>query len=144
MEPRNCREAVIEAVRRLERRHGRTTFRKEEIAQELEANWSRWKPSTISTHISSHMVPGASSQGWADLERLDYGVYRLASSAPEARESVEPVAGPAPAAADRAETGHEFESRARALLEKLWGVDLSPSGDRVRRRRQEEVQPRVA
>ncbi len=77
VQPGTCRVAVIEAMGLLKRRHTREVFALEEIVQEVESNWSRWKTSTIRTHVSSHMVRGVSSYGWADLDRFDRGQYGL-------------------------------------------------------------------
>lgn len=155
MEPRTCREAVLEAVRRLEERHGRLEFKLAEILEET-LKFGRWEPSTIQTHVTAHMCNGRAG---SELERAAPGVYRRRREpgwrgeplhdAPTPRLlvpstlGVEPVdaansrrvalasessndaGGAQVVAVDATESGAAFQERARILLSRRWGVDLA-------------------
>jgi hypothetical protein len=74
-----CRDAVLEAVGRLERRHGRQTFDLTEIVIETLAVDPSFTESTIRTHVSSRMcadAPDNHGTVYADLQRVDRGRYR--------------------------------------------------------------------
>lgn len=76
---RTCRDAILEAFGRLERRHGRQTFDLAEIVTETLAVDASFAESTIRTHVSSRMcadAPDNHGTVYADLERVDLGRYR--------------------------------------------------------------------
>jgi len=76
---RTCRDAILEAVGRLERRHGRETFDLAEIVNETLAVDGSFAESTIRTHVSSRMcadAPDNHGTVYADLQRVDRGRYR--------------------------------------------------------------------
>ncbi len=129
-EPETCREAVWQAMTRLERRHGRQIFDLDEIAAEVMTTWTRWERSTVRTHVSSHMCRDAPVHQWPDLERVDRGRYRRIPHAElEAAGVVDSLS--VSTAARGTETGHEFEARARRVLSELWQVDLQPRAVRL-------------
>lgn len=75
-----CRDAVLDAMRALQQRHGRDTFKLEEIVHEVQSGTSSYKESTIRTHITSKMCatsPDHHSVVYADLERVGRGMYRM-------------------------------------------------------------------
>lgn len=116
-----CRDAVLEAMQLLERRHGRAVFTAEEIIHEVESRWTKWKRSTISTHVTANMVVGtASSPSRALLERVDRGRYRLVRPGAD----LPPPIPERLATSGAVETGHQFEARARQILTAAWGLDL--------------------
>ncbi len=74
-----CRDEVLAAFDRLERRHGSTTFDLAEIVREVEAAGTSYEESTIRTHVSSRMcadAPDHHGTTYADLERVGRGRYR--------------------------------------------------------------------
>lgn len=74
-----CREEVLAAFERLERRHSRDVFDLAEIVQEVLARTAAYKESTISTHVTSRMCADAPAHHgvvYADLERVGRGRYR--------------------------------------------------------------------
>lgn len=74
-----CRDEVLAAFDRLERRHGRKTFDLAEVVQEVEAGGSGYEESTIRTHVISRMcanAPDHHGTTYADLERVARGRYR--------------------------------------------------------------------
>jgi hypothetical protein len=74
-----CREAVLEAFDRLERRHGRADFSVEEVVSEVLAHTSDFTESTIRTHITSRMCAQAPKHHgtiYSDLDRVQRGRYR--------------------------------------------------------------------
>lgn len=74
-----CRDDVLAALKRLESRHGRSAFDLDEVVQEVAAGGSRYKESTIRTHVTSRMcsdAPDHHGTVYADLERVDRGRYR--------------------------------------------------------------------
>jgi len=78
-----CRDEILAAFDRLERRHDRKVFDLDELVQEVEAPGSRYSASTIRTHITSRMcadAPDNHGTTYADLERVDRGRYRRARS----------------------------------------------------------------
>ena len=73
-----CRDEVLAAFERLERRHGRRELDLAEVVQEVLAS-SAYEESTIRTHISSRMcaeAPANHGTVYADLERVGRGRYR--------------------------------------------------------------------
>ena len=77
-----CRKEIIEAFRRLRRRHGRDTFTPLEIIQEVQAATTRFAESTIRTHVCAHMckqAPVNAAVVYNDLDRVGRGLYRLRS-----------------------------------------------------------------
>lgn len=124
-EPNTCREAVLEAMGLLERRHARTVFGLDEIVAEVMGTWSQWKRSTVMTHVSSHMCRDAPTHLNPDLDRVGRSKYRLAGI---------PAAVALPVASvsmlesiDASESGQAFEARARNILARSWSVDLRPA-----------------
>jgi hypothetical protein len=76
-----CRQEILDAIRRLERRHARNTFDLYEIVHEVLAKTDRYKESSIRTHIVSSMCSNAPvnhATTYSDLVRVDRGRYRLA------------------------------------------------------------------
>jgi len=74
-----CRDDVLAALNRLEGRHGRSAFALDEVVREVVTGGSRYKESTIRTHVTSRMCTGAPHHHgtvYADLERVDRGTYR--------------------------------------------------------------------
>jgi hypothetical protein len=74
-----CREEVLGAFKRLERRHGRTDFELADVVAEVLAVSSSYAESTIRTHITSRMcrdAPDHHATTFDDLERVDRGLYR--------------------------------------------------------------------
>jgi len=75
-----CRSEILEAMRSLQSRHGRTTFDLSEIVQEVFANGSTHAESSIRTHVASSMCVNAPTNHvvtYNDLERVGRGQYRL-------------------------------------------------------------------
>lgn len=73
-----CRDEVLAAFERLERRHGRRELDLADVVQEVLAS-SAYKESTIRTHITSRMcaeAPANHGTVYADLERVGRGRYR--------------------------------------------------------------------
>jgi hypothetical protein len=76
---RTCRDAVLDAFRRLERRHGRGVFKLEEIVNEVLAHDRQFKESTVRTHVTSRMcadAPDHHDSVYDDLERTARAHYR--------------------------------------------------------------------
>ena len=76
-----CREDVLAATR-LERRHGRLTFDLDEVVQEVLAGGSRYKETTIRTHVTSRMcadAPDHHGTVYADLQRVGRAKYQRRS-----------------------------------------------------------------
>jgi hypothetical protein len=76
---RTCRDAVLEAFERLERRHGRQAFDLAEIVTETSVVDGSFADSTIRTHVASRMcadAPDHHGTVYANLERVDRGRYR--------------------------------------------------------------------
>jgi hypothetical protein len=76
---RTCRDAVLDAFARLERRHGRKIFRLDEVVTETLANDPQYKESTVRTHVTRRMcvdAPDNHASVFGDLARVDRGVYR--------------------------------------------------------------------
>ena len=77
-----CRDDVLSAFQALKRRHSRDVFKLEEIVQEVQVQGTTAKESTIRTHIVSVMcinAPTNHAVRYADLERVDRGMYRVAN-----------------------------------------------------------------
>jgi hypothetical protein len=80
MRNRTCRDDVLDAMRALRSRHGRDTFKLEEIVQAVYAQGSTYKESTIRTHVTSKLcanAPDHHATVYADLERVGAGHYRM-------------------------------------------------------------------
>ena len=74
-----CREAVLAAFERLERRHGRKVFDLWEIVQEVLTATDHFAESTIRTQVGSVMcvqAPTNHATTYEDLDRVDRGKYR--------------------------------------------------------------------
>jgi len=77
-----CRDEVIAAFQRLSHRYGRDEFSLDEVTAEVLAASSAYLESTIRTHVTSRMcrqAPAHHGTVYGDLERVDYGIYRLRS-----------------------------------------------------------------
>lgn len=74
-----CRDEILAAFTRLERRHGRDVFAPTEIIQEVLAVTSRYPEQTIRTEIVSRMcthAPKHHAVVYEDLQRVGRGKYR--------------------------------------------------------------------
>lgn len=79
-----CREQVLAALARLERRHGRHIFALDEIVQEVQTATTCYSEQTIRTHVVSRMcanAPRHHAVTYSDLERVDRGCYRIRRAA---------------------------------------------------------------
>lgn len=77
--PQTCREAVLAALERLERRNGRKSFDLFEVVQEVMSETDTFAESTIRTHVTSAMCAQASKNHgtvYSDLDRVARGRYR--------------------------------------------------------------------
>jgi hypothetical protein len=75
-----CRDEIIETFEGLSRRHGRDTFSPSEIVREMRQDGSRYRESTIRTHVVSRMCANAPDHHavvYDDLERVGPGMYKL-------------------------------------------------------------------
>jgi hypothetical protein len=75
---RTCREAVLDAFMRLERRQGRRAFRVGEIVAETLAGDPQFKGSPVRTHGTSRMcadAPDHHAVTYDDLDRVGPGLY---------------------------------------------------------------------
>lgn len=76
-----CRDEVLAALTRLELRDGRQVFRLVEIMAEVKAAGTRYRDSTIRTHLGSRMcgnAPDHHAVVYNDLVRVATGEYRRA------------------------------------------------------------------
>ena len=74
-----CRDEVLEAMERLERRTRRQEIPLAEIVQEVLGGGGDYKESTIRTHITSRMcidAPANHATRYPDLRRVGHGIYR--------------------------------------------------------------------
>lgn len=74
-----CRDEVLSAFDRLERRHGRREFQLSDVVTEVLASNDSYEESTIRTHITSRMcrnAPDHHATTFDDLERVGRGLYR--------------------------------------------------------------------
>jgi hypothetical protein len=79
---RSCRDAVLDAMLRLERRHGRSEFALADIVTETLAGDPKYSERTVRTHVSSRMcadAPDHHGTTFEDLVRVSRGVYRRCS-----------------------------------------------------------------
>jgi hypothetical protein len=70
---RTCRDAIIDAFVRLERRHGRRDFQLAEIVTETLAENPKLMESTVRTHVTSRMcvdAPDHHGTTYSDLTRV--------------------------------------------------------------------------
>lgn len=77
---RGARAEILDAVRRVTTRSGRSTFTLAEVVSEMRN--SRYAESTVRTMVTSHLcaqAQGPGVDGHADLDRVGRGVYRLRS-----------------------------------------------------------------
>ena len=68
-----CRDEVLAAFKRLERRHGSKDFSLEDVVLEVQAHSTSYKESTVRTHISSRMcrqAPAHHAVRYPDLDRV--------------------------------------------------------------------------
>ena len=73
-----CRDAVLNAFQRLERRTGHKDFNLAEIVNEV-VTLDGYKETTVRTHVSSRMcadAPDNHAVVYADLQRVARGRYR--------------------------------------------------------------------
>lgn len=80
-----ARQEILEAARSLVARSGRSSFSIAEVVDEMHRRGTGYEDSTIRTMVASHMCVDASGPGvanYADLKRVDRGLYQLASEAP--------------------------------------------------------------
>lgn len=73
-----CRDEVVAAFERLERRNGRREFDLVDVVQEVLGS-TDYRESTIRTHVTSRMcaeAPANHGTVYADLERVSRGRYR--------------------------------------------------------------------
>lgn len=78
-----CRDEILAAFERLERRHGRRDFELAEVVQEVQAVGTAYEESTIRTHVSSRMcrdAPVHHASVTDDLERVGRGRYQRRSA----------------------------------------------------------------
>ena len=76
-----CRDEVLATLTRLELRHGRQVFPLAEILREVKAGGTRYRDSTIRTHLGSRMCANAPDHHavvYKDLIRVATGEYRRA------------------------------------------------------------------
>ena len=74
-----CRDEMLAAFDRLERRHRRSDFEMAEVVREVKSAGTRYAESTIRTHVGSRLCSNAPSNHavtYDDLERTDRGWYR--------------------------------------------------------------------
>ena len=75
-----CREEILTCVEELAQRTGEDDFTVQEIVDCMRKKDTRYKESTIKTHITSRLCANAPDHHGAtynDLERIDRGTYRL-------------------------------------------------------------------
>ncbi|MDF1595106.1 MAG: hypothetical protein P1T08_03240 [Acidimicrobiia bacterium] len=75
-----CRDEILEAFRNLARRHRRDTFSPSEVVDEMRGQGTRYRESTIRTHIVSRLcgnAPDHHAVVYDDLERVEPGLCRL-------------------------------------------------------------------
>jgi hypothetical protein len=78
-----CRAEILQAFVRLSDRTGRDAFSPQEIITGLRQHGSRYRDSTIRTHVVSRMCSNAPDHHavvYDDLERVQQGLYRLRRS----------------------------------------------------------------
>jgi len=81
---RTCRDAVLDALERLESRHGRRTFLLKDLVDEVLSAGEPFLESTVRTHITSRMCansPDHHAVTYEDLERVGRGQYRRSRAA---------------------------------------------------------------
>ncbi len=81
--PRTCRQEILDAMVRLERRHGRQAFPPSEIVTEVASRGVGHAEATVQTHIVSAMcvnAPPNHAVRYGDLERVAPGLYRRVAS----------------------------------------------------------------
>lgn len=74
-----AREEILAALPAIYARKGDVTFTPQDVIEELQRRGSRYKPSTIRTHIVGRMcanAPDHHARTYDDLERLANGKYR--------------------------------------------------------------------
>lgn len=74
-----ARDEILAVIPAVQVRTGRETFTPQEVIDELERRGTRYKPSTIRTHIVSRMcadAPVHHARTYDDLERVGGGQYR--------------------------------------------------------------------
>ena len=74
-----CRDEILSAFERLERRHARRDLDLSEVVQEVQSAGTAYAESTIRTHISSVMCrdsPVNHGTVYDDLKRVGHGRYR--------------------------------------------------------------------
>lgn len=81
----SCRQEILEAAQRLSQQHPEGTFSSKALHATLRAQGSSYAPGTIATHLTTVMRKGTQAYGtrYADLERVERGIYRLLPPLPE-------------------------------------------------------------
>ena len=80
---KTCRDEILECAHAVAGRSG--TFTIQDIINCMEKRGSRYKESTIRTHITSRMcsnAPDSHAVTYRDLERTERGNYRLLPNGP--------------------------------------------------------------
>ena len=83
-----CRSEILAVVPRLAARSSDGSFTVDDVVAELRGRGSRYRESTIRTHVASRMCANAPDNHavvYDDLERIDDGRYRLRREASEGR-----------------------------------------------------------
>ena len=81
-----CRDEVIDAMVRLENRHGKSIFQLSLIVNEVLSHTNEYEESTIRTHISARMcaqAPANHAVVTDDLDRVGRGLYKLRHGSPK-------------------------------------------------------------
>ena len=81
-----CRDEVINAMVRLENRHGKSIFELHLIVKEVLSHTLDYKESTVRTHVSAHMcaqAPVNNAVVTDDLDRVGRGLYKLRYGSPK-------------------------------------------------------------
>lgn len=67
----SCRDEILGALQRLERRHARRTFELSEIVAEVLAATDAYAEATIRTHVTSRMCVDAPDHHHTTFDELD-------------------------------------------------------------------------
>jgi translation initiation factor RLI1 len=75
-----CRDEIIDCIRQIIQQKGQNEFTIQEVVGYMQARNTRYRESTIRTHVASRMcsnTPEHHAVTYDDLDRIGYGVYRL-------------------------------------------------------------------
>jgi hypothetical protein len=75
-----CRDEILDCVRELVSQSGLATFTIEGVIGLMQERGTRYRESTIRTHVSSRMcinAPAHHASRYPDFERIGHGLYRL-------------------------------------------------------------------